>query len=373
MFTAQAHSFVQQARLAITLAWVAGYTNVVTLIVLGTATSHVSGTGSKLGEHAIEGRWHLTLIMLWLLATFALGALISGLATEHARRRGRESIYVLPMGVEAALLALLALALDLAPTESLSITASGSWFFLASAIASMAMGLQNATITHISHGVVRTTHVTGVVTDIGLETARLFFDASAKDHPPLVHQPTTRRIALLASILGSFVLGAGLGTLAHEHINKAVMAPPVLFLLWIIVQDVLRPIAEIESSTLHDASSGLDLPASLAVYHLRAERGSRLPDLSLWAERLSPAMRVVLLDLQGLGELDQDAVHELGALAGLLAAQERSLVIAGLKPHQFQQLLQGLPKGTLDPLDLCPDLELGLARAFNHLDEPSLS
>ncbi len=368
MFTAQAHSFVQQARLAITLAWVAGYTNVVTLIVLGTATSHVSGTGSKLGEHVIEGQWSLTLIMLWLLATFAIGALISGLATEHARRRGRESIYVLPMGVEAAFLALLALTLELAPQGSLSVATTSPWFFLASAIASMAMGLQNATITHISHGVVRTTHVTGVVTDIGLEAARLVFDASAKDHPPLVQQPASKRIALLASILGSFVLGAALGTLAHEHITKAVMVPPVLFLLWIIVQDVLRPIAEIESSTLHNASSGLDLPASLAVYHLRSERGStRLPDLSLWAERLSPAMRVVLLDLQGLHELDQDAVHELGALAGLLATQERSLVIAGLHPRQFQQLLQGLPKGTLDPLDLCPDLELGLARAFNHL------
>ena len=32
MFVAQAHSFVQQARLAITLAWVAGYTNIITIL-----------------------------------------------------------------------------------------------------------------------------------------------------------------------------------------------------------------------------------------------------------------------------------------------------------------------------------------------------
>jgi len=32
MFVAQAHSFVQQARLAITLAWVAGYTNIIALL-----------------------------------------------------------------------------------------------------------------------------------------------------------------------------------------------------------------------------------------------------------------------------------------------------------------------------------------------------
>ncbi len=38
MFISKAHTFKQQARLAITLAWVAGYTNVITLITLGATT-----------------------------------------------------------------------------------------------------------------------------------------------------------------------------------------------------------------------------------------------------------------------------------------------------------------------------------------------
>ena len=48
MLVSHAHSFRQQARLAVTLAWVAGYTNIVTLLACGTVTSHVSGTTSLL-------------------------------------------------------------------------------------------------------------------------------------------------------------------------------------------------------------------------------------------------------------------------------------------------------------------------------------
>src|SRR5690606_16006321 len=38
-----------------------------------------------------------------------------------------------------------------------------------------AMGLQNALVTRISNAVVRTTHLTGLFTDMGIEFAQLFF------------------------------------------------------------------------------------------------------------------------------------------------------------------------------------------------------
>src|SRR5690348_15435131 len=109
MFVTQAHSFTQQARLAITLAWVAGYTNIITIITCGTVTSHISGTASNLGHYIVELSWSLAAYSLFLLLTFVLGAMISGLSTELARRRGWESIYVLPIALETVLLAAFAL------------------------------------------------------------------------------------------------------------------------------------------------------------------------------------------------------------------------------------------------------------------------
>src|SRR5262245_46776043 len=112
MFVAQARSFRQQARLAVTLAWVAGYTNILTVITCGTVTSHVSGTASNLGRDIAEGSWPLARLSLFLLGTFLAGAMASGALIEVGRRRGWASIYSLPIAIESLLLAMFALGLE---------------------------------------------------------------------------------------------------------------------------------------------------------------------------------------------------------------------------------------------------------------------
>jgi len=169
MFVTQAHSFTQQARLAITLAWVAGYTNILTVITCGTVTSHVSGTASNLGWYVSEGSWRLAAFAFFLLVSFFLGAAASGFLTELGRRRGWDSIYALPIAVETMLLATLAIGLELHDHGERQ---SGAPLYWLTGVASLAMGLQNATITRISSGVVRTSHITGVLTDLGLESTQ---------------------------------------------------------------------------------------------------------------------------------------------------------------------------------------------------------
>jgi uncharacterized membrane protein YoaK (UPF0700 family) len=384
MLLAQAHSFAQQARLAITLAWVAGYTNVVTLLLCGHVTSHVSGTTSDLGRGAVEamrgtgGAWALTGFSLYLVATFLLGAMISGVMTELGRRRAWESIYVLPIGFEAALLATFAVLLQwggLAP-----LAGAGGWLFALTGLASVAMGLQNATITRISSGVVRTTHVTGVLTDLGLELVQwlewLWDRRRLGDRRPdagflrsVRNHATSRRLLLLLSILGSFALGAALGTLAYDHATSIAMYPPVFFLAWIVYSDIVQPIAEIEPSEIV-TRDGLVLPASVVVYHLRrdAQRGSRgahrLPNLLAWAERLPDAVRVAILDLDQVTDLDEDAAAEIRAALARFAVEERHLLLAGVTLEQYELLRRGAGE-LLHPEIACADLEIAVARGLN--------
>ncbi len=376
MFVAQAHSFTQQARLAITLAWIAGYTNIVSILACGTVTSHVSGTTSNLGRDVAEGKWTLAAEALGILGAFFCGALLSGFTTELGRRRGWESIYVLPMAIEAFLLAMFAIVLEL--TELRAVPGSFSFGVLI-ALAAGAMGLQNATITRISSGVVRTTHMTGVLTDLGLETAQflLWLRDKGRDIPPgtvrglvrgLHSHPTARRLALLASILGSFALGAALGTLVFDRLPRWAMFPPVLFLLWVIAMDVARPIAEIEESELA-REPGLELPRSLAVYHLRHDssrkgRVHRLPNLLVWEDRLPSEARVVVLDLTDITYLDANAALELRAALVKLVAQGRRLVIAGLTGAQYEELRRAGAGDLLDAESVCPDVELAIARGL---------
>jgi uncharacterized membrane protein YoaK (UPF0700 family)/anti-anti-sigma regulatory factor len=418
VFLSAAHSFKQQARLAVTLAWVAGYTNIVALLACGTVTSHMTGAASNLGRGLAERDWSLAGFEVFLLGAFVCGAVLAGVATEVGRRRGWQSIYVLPMALEAVLLAAFAVGVELSmaaastggPSDGSSVgtsvgegTDAKDWTIATYALvacAAAAMGLQNATITRISSGVVRTTHVTGVLTDIGLElvqAAETAWDAVRKrrrargDADPrtiatpalaaLRVDPHARRLALLASIVASFVLGAGLGVLVFERVSSQwAMFPPVLFLAWIIAQDLRKPIAEIEPSELV-ARAGLDLPDWLGVYHLAndgthgivslGEHGAkqsaavqRLPDLVAWLELLPEHVRVIVLDLTDVAALEEDAGLQLRAAILALREQGRKLIIAGVTNEQYRQLRKAGAGDVLDAASVCPDLELAIARAL---------
>lgn len=383
MFIAQAHSFTQQARLAITLAWIAGYTNVMSILTLGTVTSHMSGTTSYLGEDFAAGNFWRAGFWLSLLALFFLGALMSGFATELGRRGGWESIYILPITLQTLFLVVFSVGIQVYGNRATEVP----WVFYAMvSAASIAMGLQNATITKISSGVVRTTHVTGVITDLGIEAAQAFFWLWDKRHnaPPfnvhgvvrsLRNHPSPRRLFLLGSILGSFALGAALGTLAHEFFLHLAMVPPVLFLGWIIFQDVTQPIAEIEESELMAAEQGLDIPASMAIFHMmkdhsRKGRIHRMPNLIAWAERLPARVRVVILDLGHNAQLDKNAALDLRAVIGLMKSQGRRLILAGLDQQEYTQL-EAVAKDALEARDVCPDMEMALIHAIMIASEPT--
>jgi uncharacterized membrane protein YoaK (UPF0700 family) len=385
----QAHSFRQQARLAITLAWVAGYTNILTVLVCGTVTSHVTGTVSQWGRDLVEGKWSLLWLASFLLVTFVVGAMISGVCIEAGKRRLWKSIYVLPMALQSVLLATFATLLTQIDLEQ---PTSGVMLYVLSGLASVAMGLQNATITMISGGVVRTTHMTGVFTDIGTELVHFIYwladtlkQKSSGDLQAevLFKNRTARRIALLVSVAGSFALGAGLGALAFGHYPAQSMIPPVMFLLWIIVMDVRIPISEVSLLAL-DEHLAAALPGSMAVYHLRGEQKRvgevhHLPDLQRWSEGLPESLRVIILDISGVNPsadrstqqslpLDSDAGLELASVLARSKAANRHLLISGLSPMQFEHLRR-LPGGEVfNPANVCPDLELAIARGIHLLD-----
>ena len=379
MFVHQAHSFRQQAILAVTLAWVGGYTNLVTVLACGSVTSHMSGITSGFGSDLFSGAWHKAGYALFLMLTFITGAAISGLCTEFGRRRASESIYALPIVVEALLLAAFAFTLEIYWDASLR---HGLVMYWSTGLAACAMGLQNATITRISSGNVRTTHVTGVLTDLGHEGVQYlwsFFDrrraVAVGDRgaaPISSPTPTAARLILLACILATFAFGGGLGTLAYLHLPRWAMFPPVGFLTWLIYLDFARPIAEIEASGMH-AHTGLDLPPSLSIYHVRKDhdrqgRVHRLPNLLAWSDRLAATTKVVILDLAEVTELDANAAQELRAVLERFAAQERELILAGITRAQLARLNQSQTAELVSHQNVCADLELAMARGIGFLE-----
>jgi uncharacterized membrane protein YoaK (UPF0700 family) len=398
MLSAAAYSFRQKSRLAISLSWVAGYTNVILFILCAVVVSHATGNVTHLGQKLAELRpldaWRQG---GWLVVLFFCGAVASALMTESARRRGLVSKYVLPIAVEAMLLCTLAVLINfysLDMTTSVTYVRSANLEYALTGIASFAMGLQNATITRISGSVVRTTHVTGVVTDLGLEGVQYLLWLRDKTRVRKAgragrvlrisrRHPSVLRIALLASIVGSFGFGVVVGTIGFERFPGYAMLVPVAFLLWMIYVDYRKPIADVREldltrdpemiSQFGDAA-GLKslLPPELGIYRLTHHRKTvqhHAPDFQLWADRVPEHWRVIILAVSPLTHFDPDAVLDLSAAVQKLRGQHRDLIICGVNRPQYKVLNTGGLTDLLGFENFAPDLDLAIARGLNVVAE----
>lgn len=384
MLSASAYSFRLKSRLAISLTWIAGYTNVITFIVCGVVTSHATGNVTHFGQLAGEARWKESLFFAFLILAFFLGAVFSAVLTESARRGGHQSKYILPVMVQAVLLSIFGVGIEqhltLAPEEVFS----RYWM---TGLACFAMGLQNATVTNVSGAVVRTTHLTGVLTDLGIEGVRLalwYRDRlrggkrfrAARVLRVSTQNPGVLRVLLLASILGSFLFGTVAGTLAFERWPHYALTAPVLFLIWIVLVDWYKPIADVrELDPLSDPEvSHLRewLPPGLGIFrlsHHRRDRQHHAPDFQLWVDRVPTTWRGVILVITPMTRLDRDSASDMAEAARRLRGQKRGLIVCGLNPNQYEALESAGALETIGRENLCPDLEMAVARGMNLLAE----
>ncbi|MHB1155342.1 MAG: YoaK family protein [Phycisphaerales bacterium] len=383
MLSARAYSFRQKSRLAISLSWIGGYTNVVASLACGSLVSHVTGSATNIGHFVVAGDLRHAALFIFLVVAFFIGTIISAFLTETARRRGNRSKYVMPIAVELLLLIIFGLGYE--AHRSANIAPSFHWQYALVGLASMAMGIQNATITKISGAVVRTTHLTGVVTDLGLEGVQFLFwwmenirDRWASRAGRLFkvsqRHPSALRLLLLASIFGSFLFGAAVGTLMFLWHPPAVMAPVILFLTWIIVADVLSPIADVRELDLlsdpelkaHGILKAM-LPLEIGIYRsacLHRNRAHRSPNFQLWVDGLPKHQKVVILAVSPTMRFDANAVMDLELAVKKLHDHGRKLIISGITVAQCKSLDKWGVERMMDVSNLCPDMEFAIARAF---------
>lgn len=193
-------------------ACIAGAINMVVLLSTAhAAVSHLTGTISLLARAAITGdESGATLRLAVVLSGFLIGAILAGVVVGDGRLSFRRRYGVLSVIEGLLLLA----AFYLFQTQR-AVPAEG--------ICALVCGLQNGMVTTVSGAIVRTTHLTGIITDIGTHIGRI-----------LRGERLDRvRMILHLSILGGFVSGA-IGTvvafpLAGYRILIAVSCALVLF------------------------------------------------------------------------------------------------------------------------------------------------
>lgn len=188
------------------LAFIAGSINAIALLGFNhQGVSHLTGSSTLLGVQWAGGNVSEVLHLLLILASFVIGAGVSGFAIgNEPLKLGRH--YSVALLTESVLLLLAMYYLN----ESSN---------LGQYLASGACGLQNAMTSTFSGAAVRTTHVTGLFTDIGI-TVGLWFRGQRADK---------RRLVLYGTLISGFILGGVFGAQCYERFGfYSIIAPAAI-------------------------------------------------------------------------------------------------------------------------------------------------
>ena len=224
--TGHRRTYLHNMRLAVLLSLTAGFVNGAGFLAFSVLTTNVTGHAALFAERIYHGDFRSArIVALWMIL-FLLGAFICSLLINVVGRNQRYA-YVMPILAEISILIFIAIygySFDktLVKTELFA----GSLLF--------AMGLQNAMVTMISGSVVRTTHLTGMFTDLGIELSSLLF--SRKGDNTVLKQ----KMLLRTLIIFFFIVGGITGAYLFSGLKYYSFFIPAAILIIAMFYDVFR-------------------------------------------------------------------------------------------------------------------------------------
>lgn len=219
-------------RLGLVLSFVAGATNAGGFLAVGRYTSHMTGIVSSIADDLILGQLGLALAGITCLMAFVLGAMCTAIMVNWGLRQHLHSSYSLPLMLESFALLVFGL-------FGAAITAHSPIFMpMTVVLLCFIMGLQNAVITKISKAEIRTTHITGLVTDMGIELGKMLYINRLQGSTPV--QVNRDRLRVQGTLVAGFLTGGLLGAWGFKYMGY-VTTVPLAALLWVLG---LRPLLD---------------------------------------------------------------------------------------------------------------------------------
>jgi len=219
-------TYNHNVKLASLLGLTAGFVNAAGFLGFSVLTTNVTGHAALFAEQIALQNWQTArVIALWMFL-FLAGAFVSSFIVSRIGKNQQYS-YVIPILIETTILLSVAL-FGYRYDHSLV----GKEIFAGSLL--FAMGLQNALVSMVSGSVVRTTHLTGTFTDLGIELAQ-FLRHKAEDRTAL-----KAKIKLRVAIIFFFMCGALAGAYIFRWLHFYCFFVPVIILIYTLLYDVFR-------------------------------------------------------------------------------------------------------------------------------------
>lgn len=183
------------------LCFAAGAVNATTLLACERFVTHVTGTVTRLGMEF--ARWNILVDFMLVVICFVLGSMVAGLLINGRVHCGKPACFSLPLWLTAATTCVVAIAGHAGAFGVFGGRVDQPLDFVLLCSLSFAMGLQNAAVATSTGQLVRTTHLTGPATDLGLHLAELVSVTGPR-------RTMARQHALLrAGKIIAYALGAG--------------------------------------------------------------------------------------------------------------------------------------------------------------------
>lgn len=224
--TGKGRTYLHNLRLASLLSAIAGIVNIVGVLGLNTLTTNVTGHFAFLSEEFVTKNYVLVWVYLLYVVFFLAGAFVSSTLIEIAARRNLIHSYAWPIILEIILLLVVSYA-----DEPIGNDQFPSKAFLSCTLL-FAMGLQNSLVTKVSQSVVRTTHLTGLFTDLGIELSQLIFYRGTLERTVL-----RKSILLKVAIIGCFFIGGLVGGFIFLKLGIGTLYFPVALLVMALWYD----------------------------------------------------------------------------------------------------------------------------------------
>lgn len=213
-------------RIASLLPFVAGIVNIGGFLAVQQLTTNVTGHFAFFVDEIFKLNFWQGFVYFLYVFFFLLGSFVSNLIVEIISKTSEPLIYKIPTIIESIILILLGVFGQFLISRNPDLLACSLLF---------AMGLQNSLVTTISNANVRTTHLTGLFTDLGIELSQLFFYKHKEQKNKLYSS-----IKLRLTIITFFFLGGLLGGILYSTLKLYVLVIAATLLIIGIVYDDLK-------------------------------------------------------------------------------------------------------------------------------------
>lgn len=221
-------TFIHNLRLATLLSFVAGIVNITGVLAIKTLTTNVTGHFAYFAEEVMRQDFSAAITFFVFTIFFLIGSFTSNFLSELISKTNPNFSHVIPISLEILVL----FGVGIFGMESDLSSFDGKWIAFAMLFA---MGIQNSLVTKISQSTVRTTHLTGLFTDLGIELSQLFFYKKPEETKRL-----KTSIYLRLSIISFFFVGCFSGGFLYSYIKMKTLLVSVFFLLIALMYDYMR-------------------------------------------------------------------------------------------------------------------------------------